>query len=169
MEHTGILERAEVSTPITARPGINSAKPLVHSQLVTKESLDALWPELVPLMEKAMEVWPGQLSLEGLYKGILSGHLSAFCTYRGENLRLITILCLVHYAGYSAARVILCAGEGLHEAAAANIDALDAWALTQGAVEIEAWVRPVMQRYLQDYGYEYKAAIVSRNLRGKLQ
>ena len=50
-----------------------------------------------------------------------------------------------------------------------SLDALEAWALTFGAVEIEGYCRPAMARLTRRLGWKFKLMIVSRDLRRRLQ
>ena len=139
-------------------------KPYVY----TAEIIPAVWDEMEAMLERAFKYNYGMLSKAAIFNWLVDGSATAFATTRDNRLIMVLVVMKVDYAHYSAARIIACAGREL-QGAMQFIDALEAWALTQGCVEIEAWCRPAMVRLTRRLGWLPKLTMVSRDLRRKLQ
>ena len=152
--------------PTTQRLGISSAEaePFVYG----RENIPHIWPELEALLLPCFEETKGMLDSASVYEWLTCGWATAFAVV--ENGRLITALIVmpVDYSTYRCARVVACGGTDLR-GATRFIDALEAWALTQGCVELEAWCRPVVARLIHGFGWNQKLIILNRDLRRKLQ
>lgn len=99
---------------------------------------------------------------------MFSGYYSTFVTLRNGKIELVLVVTLCEYATYNAVRIVAMAGKGLKDAAQ-FLPELEAWALTQGAVQLEGWCRPSVSRLLRSVGFETPFAMCIRDLRRKLQ
>lgn len=122
----------------------------------------------MPMIERGLRHARGTMLLDEFRVMLLNGSATCFATIKYARIELMLVVLPVDYATYRVARILACSGRGLKEAAQ-FLDALEAWALTQGCVEIEGWCRPAMVRMAQRLGWQPKFTIISRNLRGKLQ
>lgn len=152
--------------PIIQVRGISSAElePIVFEQ----SAIPAMWPELEALLLPCIEEANGMLSSASLLQWLLEGWATAFATIKENKVVAVLIIMPVDYATYRCARVVACGGSDLR-GATKFIDALEAWALTQGCVELEAWCRPVVARLIHGFGWNQKLIILNRDLRRKLQ
>lgn len=153
-------------TPTTLARGTNSGE--LKRYFFSPEEIPAVWPEMDDLLQSSIRYSHGTLTSESLHAALLENRAKAICTIRDNRLALVLIVSPIHYATYSSMQILACSGSGLKEAMQ-HIDALEAWALTQGCVEIEAWCRPAMVRLSRRLGWQQKTVIVSRDLRRKLQ
>lgn len=108
------------------------------------------------------------LSAEHLYDWLVHEHATAFATVKNGRLVAVLIVMTVNYSNYRVARIIACGGKDLR-GAMEFVDALEAWAFTQGCVEIEGWVLEPMRRLSKWLGWKTKRTIIYRDLRRKLQ
>lgn len=150
----------------TIAPGTSSAK--LEPYVYTPESIPLMWDELESVLQRCFDRSYGMLDPQQVRHWLMHGLATAFATVRDGRIVAAFIVMKVDYPTYSVARILLCAGKDLR-GAMRFVDALDAWALTQGCVEIDAWCRPGMARLVRRWGWHHKLAIVSRDLRRKLQ
>lgn len=150
----------------TIRPGINSdrAVPVVYRT----EDIPAVLDLLDPFLQRSADESFGMADLDYLQKMLLSGNAHAFAMVRQGMPVFVIVVAMVEYATFRSARILACAGENLR-GASQYFDALAAWALTQGAVEIEGWCRPSMVRFAKRFGWRPRVQIIIKDLRGKLQ
>ena len=155
-----------MSTHITLPLGTNSGKlePFVYS----KEAIPEIWPEMEELLSTCFEETKGMLDSKTTYEWLLEGYATAFATIQENKMIAVLIVMPVQYSAFRSARVIACGGGDLRMATK-FIDALEAWALMQGCVELEAWCRPVVARLIHGFGWEHKHTVLYRDLRRKLQ
>lgn len=130
--------------------------------------IPAVWDELEAMLHRSFEHAKGTIDPKQVYKWLCDEDAVAFATTREGRLEMAMVVMKVDYAQYSVVRIIACAGKNL-KGAMNFVYALEAWALTQGCVELEAWCRPAMVRLTRRLGWEPKFMIVSRDLRRKLQ
>lgn len=136
--------------------------------LYTPELILHVWDEMEVLLLPCFEETKGMIDSKSVRRWLLEGHATAFATVENDRMAAVLIIMPVEYVNYKAARVIACGGSDLR-GATKFIDALEAWALTQGCVELEAWCRPVVARLIHGFGWEHKLTILCRDLRRKLQ
>ena len=129
--------------------------------------IPAVWDELESVLAPAFEAGEGILSRRDIYNWLMEDHAVAFSTMKDGKITSVLIVMKVRYSEYSVARIVACAGKNLR-GAMKFIDALEAWALTQGCVEIEGWCRASVARLVRPLGWKPKLTIVSRDLRHKL-
>jgi hypothetical protein len=149
-------------------PGTSSGKVDLIPWVFKPEQIEGSWPDMEELVQRSVDESKGTVTTEMLKAMLVAGEATAFATARNGRLVAILIVRVIEYATYKAARVIACAGKDLR-GASKFADAFEAWALTNGAVEIEAWCRPVMVKLMRRFGYEEKFSIVARDLRRRLQ
>jgi hypothetical protein len=132
------------------------------------EQIEGSWADMEELVQRSVDESKGTVTTEMLRQMLVAGEATAFATARNGRLVAILIVRVIEYATYKAARVIACAGKDLR-GASKFADAFEAWALTNGAVEIEAWCRPVMVKLMKRFGYDAKFTVVTKDLRRHLQ
>lgn len=150
---------------LTRRP--DSAQPLLP-YVISTVKIPAYWDSIEPFIARSVEHSNGQVTCEQIRDMLETAQATAFLTMRGQKIIAVLVVRLAYYASYTSARIIACAGSEL-KAAHKFIDCIEAWALTQGAVELEGWCRPAMIRLTQRMGWTVKTTIVARDLRRKLQ
>lgn len=153
-------------TPTTAVPGTSWAK--LEPAIYSAESIPHIWEWLSPFIQSSLRYAQGTMTLEEFRLLLERGEATCFATVREGQPVLVLVIIPVSYATYKVARVIALAGREV-KAAMQFFDALEAWALTQGCVEIEGWCRPAMVKFTRALGFKQKFAIISRDLRGRLQ
>lgn len=152
----------------TTAPGTSSDKSELQARVYRPDEIEGAWSLLEPFIERCTRISNGRLSTELTKVALLNGWACAMATYRGEKLELVLVVEIVNYPALTVARVVAIAGRGLKESAR-FLDALDAWAFTLGAVEIECYCRPAMARLIRRFGWRTEDVRLTRNLRRKLQ
>lgn len=152
----------------TAAHGINSDKTELQLAFYHDEEILDVWEELRPLLERSAEVSYGMLTVEATQELILKHGAVVFATVRDNQFEAAIVVQKISYSTYAVARIIACAGRNLEEFMQ-EIDALEAWALANDCVEIEAWCRASMMRLVRRFSFHPKVMIVTRDLRRKLQ
>jgi hypothetical protein len=150
------------------QPGTSSGRGELTPWVFTQEQIAPSWEELEVFIARSVEKSKGTITVAAIQESLLAGHATAFATARNGKFEAVLVVRIVDYLHYRAARIIACAGKNLREAKP-FAESFEAWALTQGAVEIEAFCRPAVSRLLRYFGYEIKFNLVSKDLRRKLQ
>jgi hypothetical protein len=132
------------------------------------DQIPAAWEELEPFVLDALHYAKGELSVEDVKKFLLQGYFAAFALAKEGRIQLVMITELCNWPQYSSVRVLAMAGNNF-DAAKQFLSAFEAWVLSKGAVEIEAWCRPEMSRLLRRLGFLKAYEIVRLDLRSKLQ
>jgi hypothetical protein len=151
----------------TAR-GTSSDKERLYPQVYGRDNIAVVWEEVEPLLQKSVEVSRGMITLERIKNLLAQEEAVAFCTLRDNKVQAVLVTQIIQYCSYRSARIIACAGRELR-GAMEFISVLDAWAMSQGAVEIEGWCRPEMVRLTRRLGWKEKFVCVTRDLRRTLQ
>jgi len=155
-----------VSTLTTTALGTNSGELSLY--VYKSETIPLVWDEMEALLLPGFESAGGMVTSADVYKWLVNRDAVAFATVRDEKIVAVIVVTKVNYSTYSAARIVACAGKGLKEAAK-FLDALEAWAFTQGCVEIEGWCSKSMARLARRCGWEEKLTMIYRDIRRKLQ
>ena len=155
-----------MSTLTTTLPGTGSGN--LEPYVYRPELIPLVWDEMEAVLMPCFEATNGMLNSKQVYEWLMQEHAVAFATVRNGRLAAVLVVLKVNYASYSVARIIACAGKDL-KGAMQFIDALEAWALTQGCVEIEGWCLKSAARLVRRYGWKDKLTIVTRDLRRRLQ
>lgn len=155
---------------ITVPPGTSSVKSELRGCLHAADHIPLVWDQLEPLIERSIRAGRGEITTEVIYAMLVNGHAVAFTAHRDEKVEIVLVVRPVPYSSYTVVRIIACAGRGLKDALPL-MDGVEAWALSQGAVELEAWCRPAMTRLLKSpkMGWSGKFEVLSKDLRRKLQ
>lgn len=153
-------------TPITQPLGTNSDKlvPVIYPS----EAIPSIWEEMEGVLAICETVSNGMITTKLIHRWLLDGDAVAFGILKDEKLLSVLVVMPVQYATYKVARVIAYAGKNFI-GTMQFIDALEAWALMQGCVELEGWCREEVVKLVSRYGWKPTLTIVSRDLRRKLQ
>lgn len=135
----------------------------------TSDQIQFAWNELEPFIQRSIDAsCNGEMLAEQVRELLMKQEAIAFATVRDGKLMMVLVARMVSYATFNSVRILTCAGTGLKDAMK-FLDALEAWALTQGAVEIEAFCRPAMYRLARRLGWVQKRIWITRDLRRRLQ
>ncbi len=136
--------------------------------MLLTEEVPGYWEQLEPIVEKGIAASRGMLSVAFIKEALETGYALAFIVTKEEEILSLFVVDKVNYATYTAIRVIFCAGKSMKDAYK-FVGPIEAWAVLQGAVEIEGWCAPGMTRLAQRYGWVPTLTRVTRDLRRKLQ
>lgn len=154
--------------------GLESRKASGYKELVTRVltpgEVQALWPEMEPMVLRALEKGLNEITAENIYEFLREGRLAAFVAFRADQLETVAVVEQCYYPSYSVINVVCLAGSNLQDALY-FLPALQQWALAVGAIEIRASVQTGMLRLLEKLNAPFHPIylVVRCNLRGKLQ
>jgi hypothetical protein len=150
------------------RAGILSPRKGLYPFVLLKEVIPTHWPFLEPMVARSVAKSKGTVTVEVIHDALISGEVVCIGTAADEEPEMMIVIQAIRYQTYTAARIIAAAGKNLKDAMA-FWHVVEAWALGVKAVEVEAWCRPSVERFLRRYGARHKFSIVSWDLRRKLQ
>lgn len=127
----------------------------------------SIWPKILPLVEESVRQSSGSITVEQIRNDLFSG--TAVCIGTGDENgpALMSIVKVVQYPTYKAARVIALGGRRL-DASMQHIAVLEDWALFQGCVEIEGWCDPPQGRLMRKLGWRHKRSLMTWDLRRRM-
>lgn len=153
----------------STEPGQNSVERFKAWQIAPEHINDA-WEHIGPEFERALQYARGELSIVDVYKQLVTGMMQAWEIVEEDEPRLVFVTEIVNYPQYRAVRIVLAAGRGLKNAREFQRN-FEAWALSNGCLEIECCCRPSMVRFLKRIYPEFAPVytVLRKNLRGGLQ
>lgn len=126
------------------------------------------WDRYEHLVVDSVAHSKGTLTVAGVAEALQNGSACAMGTERNGEVVMILVARIVEYETFNSARIVAMAGRNLREAHK-FMHLLEEWAFAQGAVELEGWCRPAVQRLLQRMGWKHKFSIMTYDLRRRLQ
>jgi hypothetical protein len=133
------------------------------------EQIPAAWPELEPLVLRALVHSRGEMNAECVYAMLCRGMMYAFVTVRNNIIELLAVSEFVQYPLVKKVNVVLLAGRGVY-AAEKFMRAFECWAFENGALEITGLV-PEGRGHARLYrrlGFHTAYRVVIKDLRGQL-
>lgn len=140
----------------------------LHAHVLFPEEVEILWDLLEPYYQRSIAHSQATMSLEVLKASLIKGESHAIVSMNGDEILAVFAGRVVEYTGYNAYRITAAAGRKMKDALA-QLDVLISWALSKDCVELESWCRPAIQRLLRPAGFRFKFAIVTLDIRRKLQ
>jgi hypothetical protein len=135
----------------------------IEWRMLTVEQLPAVASWLLPLYDKAIAHSKGDWTLEDALRLFVNSQHLLYLLY--DNGCVIAFIQgqFVYYPQRTVFLVTLAAGKLLQYAD--SIKTLESTVAAQGAVEIEAWCRPSMERLLRRMGFKHKYNVVRKPIR----
>ena len=140
----------------------------LDAKAFTQSEIEKYWEELEPFVQKSIDVSDGDITLDAVKYLLATGSATAFATILNGKFQAVLVVDIVLYSTYRSARILCCAGRKLKEAMK-FIGALEVWALSHEAVQIEGWCRPGVVRLVRRLGFIPRRTSVVYDLRRKLQ
>lgn len=116
-------------------------------------SLDVVWNEVEPLLERACAVGPPRIGPDDIYDAISDSRMQLWVSINGK-IEAACITELVNHPLARVCRVFLCAGED-RENWQHFIRRIEGWALENGCKSMEVPGRKGWKKVLSDYGETY--------------
>jgi hypothetical protein len=154
---------------ISTESGKSSTEKFKAWQILPEHINDA-WEHIGPQFERALEYARGEIALVDVYKQLVVGFMQAWEVVEDDEPKLVFVTEIINYPQYRAVRIVLAAGRDLKDAKDFQRN-FEAWALTNGCLEIECCCRPSMVRFLRKLYPEFAPVytVLRKNLRGGLQ
>ncbi len=133
--------------------------PLKFTGVVGEAQIAAIWPQVAPLILRAIRVY-NEHSLDEIYSSLLDGSRQLWVS-GDQKIESILITQLINKADEKICFLELCAGRGVESAKFLNI--IEKWAKDAGCARMELSGRPGWKRKLKDYNL--KKIILSKELK----
>lgn len=132
--------------------------------------INAVWPELEPLVTSALKQSRGELAADDVLRYLREGTFTAFVTVQDGRIELVMIMEIVTFPRMTKANIVVVAGKGVWKAER-FLPAVEQWALAHGAVELTGYVRPEKRntRLYRRSGLQVGYYVMCKDLRRKLQ
>jgi hypothetical protein len=171
MGWAGILDLEQVFMRITTARGTSLADSSYTSWCLAISEVMGLWSELEPLIKKALAAGYDELSAESIFAALCQGEMTAFVTVRKGKVEAVCVVEITQFPGFRAANVVCLSGRTVR-AAAYFLPGLEAWVLSNQAVEIRGYCsNPALVRLYRQIGLPFRPAytVLRYDLRRKLQ
>lgn len=132
-------------------------------RMLSVEQLPLVASWLLPLYDKAVRYSSDDWSREDALRMFVDGQHLVYVLYENGMLVAFVQGQFVYYPKRTVFLVTLAAGKLLQYANL--IKTLESTVAAQGAVEIEAWCRPSMERLLRRMGFKFKYSVVRKPIR----
>ncbi len=134
---------------------------------VQPEQLPAVWREVKPLIERAMDTARGEANSEHFRRSIERGTMDLFIATDSSRIVAAMVTQFDRHAIYTAFRICILAGTELDVLEASIREywpALLEWAYVRGATKAEALCHPGMARLLRQYGFRDRYSLVAMDI-----
>lgn len=129
-------------------------------------SLDLQWETAKPLLQKALDLGYGELTIDDVYRLIKARTMQLWLVANKDGKIIIAATTeIINYPAYRVCRICLLGGKQMME----NLDALDqlyTWARDNGCKRVEAMVREGMAKRLKERDYKKLYTVVGYDLNG---
>lgn len=132
--------------------------------IVPRETLIYIWPQVVPMFEKAEEFWKGYYSLEDIYIGALEGSLQLWVGIKDRKIFGTGLTALEKYPQTLVLRCLFLTGKGVVGILPACVKEIEQWAIMQGATKSEIIGRRAWETLATQYGYSKRAVVMTKQL-----
>lgn len=133
------------------------------------DDIEDIWPEIEGFVQKAMEYSQGEMTSDDVLNLVLRGLQQVFVCFMDGKVTAVVITEFKQYPQFKVVFMVGLAGRHFKLFFDNYGPTFFTWAEMNGAVSVEAGVRPAMQRFLRPLGFNAVYSIVRRKLEGGLQ
>lgn len=136
---------------------------------VLPETLPVAWPVLGPMLDEACDFCMGEYDSSDLFQGIAEGRFQLWASIVSNSVKGTAVTELVTFPSKMVCNVIAMGGsKGSLNVLLALQDQIEAWALSEGATILKAYVRPGLFKHLKQKGFSQQQYVVAKDLSRKL-
>lgn len=148
---------------IRAELGLSSGK--YFASMVSIETLDEVWKEAIPVLEKGKAYWERYMSLDDMLDRIEGGMFQLW-VIRNEDKKVMFVLIseILHYPKIKVLHLIVACGEKIEDVAS-YIDLPEIWGAQLGLEMCEVIGRPGWEKILTPRGYTKTTVTLIKDLK----
>lgn len=149
-------------------PGSFLDRPIRQLLLVSPDLLPEVWPQVIPLLLAAKEIWEEYYTLDSLLM-LLQQKRMQLWTMNDENEFILALLTeLLIFPKMKVLHIVFIAGNEL-KTGLEFFDCIEMWARKQGAMRSYGIGRKGFLRVLRPYGYVAKAVTFEKDISGMVE
>ena len=131
---------------------------------VNAEDIDILWPKIQAHLKDALEQGQDEYDINDIHAFLLSGSMRLWIAYDTEGVLQSSAVCQLRNYPQKTVCFIILAGGGTFDVWTSAFDALESWALENGATEMAAYTRRGVVKLAKDFGYKEVYTVVQKSL-----
>jgi hypothetical protein len=135
--------------------------PKLHG--ILSSEIDEAWPDVAPIIEKALPYSDGKYELEDIYKGIQSRDLQLWAASREGKATSVMVTKIIQYPKAKTLLMMIYAGEHTDNMTQ-FLPPIYTWAKKLGCTDVEIYGRAGWERVLKDQGYEKIHTVLRRKI-----
>ena len=132
---------------------------------VPSGSIEPLWADVKPMLEKGISHGDGELDIEDIHKFLLSRAMQLWVLYDydNENIVMAGVTEIINYPKYKVCRAVALGGNNLDDWVE-HIKGIEVWADSMGCDKVEAYGRRGLAKKMEKAGYSNKYVLIRKDL-----
>ncbi len=135
--------------------------PKLHG--ILHSHVDEAWPDVAPIIEKAIQYTDGKYNLDDILKGVKSRELQLWTASREEKVTSAMVTKIVQYPQAKTLLMMIYAGEHTRNMTQ-FLQPIYAWAKELGCTDVNIYGRAGWERVLNDQGYKKVFTVLGMKL-----
>jgi hypothetical protein len=140
-------------------------KPDIRLVGVPSESVDDIWTEVKPMLQKGINHGDGELDIDDILKFVLDKTMQLWVVYNysEEVIIMAGVTQIIIYPKCKVCRAVVLGGDGL-DRWLEHVSGIEKWALSKGCDKMEAYGRRGLAKKMEDIGYTNKYVVIRKDL-----
>ena len=132
---------------------------------VPASSVEQLWDEVKPMLEKGISHGDGELDINDILKFLLDRAMQLWVLYdySGDTVVMAGVTEIVNYPKYKVCRAVILGGDSLDQWVK-YIQGIEAWAVEMGCTKVEAYGRRGLAKKMESIGYSNRYVLIRKDL-----
>lgn len=132
---------------------------------VPASSVEQLWDEVKPMLEKGISHGDGELDINDILKFLLDRAMQLWVLYdySGDTVVMAGVTEIVNYPKYKVCRAVILGGDSLDQWVK-YIQGIEAWAAEMGCAKVEAYGRRGLAKKMESIGYSNKYVLIRKDI-----
>ena len=131
---------------------------------VKAEDVDILWPKVKDYLQRAIDKNQGEFNLDDVHNDLISENARLWIAYNEEGELLASAICEIQVLPRQKVCFIKLLGGEDFSSWSHTINAIEEWALDNGAERVTAYARKGFRKLMKAYDYEEVYTVISRRL-----
>lgn len=139
--------------------------PSVEVAGVPAAEMTDIWPEVAPLLARAVVFSAGRMNMDLLEKAVKARDMQLWVArVDGKIVGAWVTRLASHIAGAKLCEIVFCGGGDLERWMTPGLAVTEAWAVAQGYPRIEVLGRHGWERLLKPYGYRKRYVVLEKDI-----
>jgi hypothetical protein len=131
---------------------------------IRAEDLELAWPQVAPLIQRALEHAFGEILLDDVWNALLEKDMQLWIAREGSQIKACVVTEIIVYPRMKAMRIVALGGTGF-DGWKHGWDQIELWARVHGASRIEAWARPGVRKLAEkEFGFKKRCELIEKEL-----